>query len=210
MTEGLNDTNSVLAKKRDWRKAERRVEERRKKYGTTEERKDTADALRAGRQQTKCLKFCTCSMCESGFNRRPFWFNILRKIGILSIFLLLCGPVHAYTTHDAVLSVIGEAENQGDGGMLALSCAIKNRGTLRGVYGLHSPRVRHHRYSEAIYLQAVQAWDEANEPADHCGQIAGAQYWGSTMVDQKWIAKMQAAGYVHTATIGQQAFFRKN
>lgn len=61
-------------------------------------------------------------------------------------------------TDKAILAVIGEAENQGYKGMLAVSCAIRNRGTLKGVYGLINPRITTHKYSYKIYDMATRAW----------------------------------------------------
>lgn len=61
----------------------------------------------------------------------------------------------------AVLAIIGEAENQGYDGMLAVAGAIRNRGTLRGVYGEKAPRVIGKKYTNKIYNQAVRAWEES-------------------------------------------------
>lgn len=43
-----NDINKILETKREWRKYERRVEERRKKYGTPEDRNTLDYVMRAG------------------------------------------------------------------------------------------------------------------------------------------------------------------
>lgn len=63
----------------------------------------------------------------------------------------------------AILSIIGEAEDQGYEGMLAVACAIRNRGTLKGVFGINNLRVKHERYSKAIWFQAKKAWDISKE-----------------------------------------------
>lgn len=83
------------------------------------------------------------------------------------------------TDKDAVHAIIGEAENQGYRGMLLVACAIRNRGTLHGVYGLHAPRVKRHLYSNKIYLQASMAWIESKN-ANVCAQVHGAIGWEDT------------------------------
>lgn len=159
-------------------------------------------------------------------DREPVDQDKLFSAGMLGMCLLIAvlmfvascihsSPAHAYTQEDAIKAVIGEAENQGEYGMLAVSCAIRNRGSLQGVYGLHAPRVVHHKYSKKIYRQAKMAWRNAMETfdiegVDSCGMINGAQYWGSLTEDKKWIVKMKNLGYVHTATIGMQTFYRKD
>lgn len=83
-----------------------------------------------------------------------------------------------------VLAIIGEAENQGFDGMLAVACTISNRGTLKGVYGLHAPRVLQHKYSNETYAKASTAWDLATESyesnRDYCGFIKHATGWGNS------------------------------
>jgi len=194
-----DDINKILATKCDWRKAERRIEERRKKYGTPEERKTTADVLRAGRDKNK-IKL-------NWFVRLFGFWRVLLSIVFI---MIIPGPVHAYTTHQAILAVIGEAEGESQIGKEAIACAIHYRGTLQGVYGLHAYRVRHHKYSNKVYKESADAvWMAEDQEA--CEYLVnGAQYWASTVVDQQWINTMIQSGYVHTVTIGQQAFFRKD
>lgn len=73
----------------------------------------------------------------------------------------------------AVRAIIGEAENQGYDGMLAVACAMRNRGTLQGVYGERAPRVMQHKYSDKIYALAVKAW----RASANCDVTHGANHW---------------------------------
>ena len=72
----------------------------------------------------------------------------------------------------AVRAIIGEAENQGYAGMLAVACAIRNRNNLHGVFGLeqihenngtyvritkHGPR----RIRPSVAADAKKAWAES-------------------------------------------------
>lgn len=100
-------------------------------------------------------------------------------------------PAHSaehISTRDAVHAIIGEAENQGYVGMLAVACAIRNRGTLKGVYGLHAKRVVNHKYSVKTEDMAIKAWAEANihditkgatgwGNADDLDQFAQCKWW---------------------------------
>lgn len=71
-----------------------------------------------------------------------------------------------FNDENVILSIIGEGENQGYDGMIALAWAIHNRGTLKGVYGLHAPRVIHQKYTHRIYLDAKKAWEAVKKMAE--------------------------------------------
>lgn len=77
----------------------------------------------------------------------------------------LAKPAHAQDIDDgdAIKAIIGEAENQGYKGMLAVACAIRNRGTLKGVYGIRAPRVKNYLYSRATHRMAFLAWHESEK-----------------------------------------------
>jgi len=60
----------------------------------------------------------------------------------------------------AVRALIGEAGGQKDDELLAHAYALKNRGTLKGVYGLHSKHAKHP--SAKVWQRACKAWREAN------------------------------------------------
>lgn len=87
-------------------------------------------------------------------------------------------PVHAeqVASNKAVLAIIGEAENQDYFGMLAVACAIRNRGTLKGVYGLHAKRVLQHKYSQQTYHLAELAWKRSS----NIDITNGATGWGNS------------------------------
>ena len=70
-----------------------------------------------------------------------------------------------------VRAVLGEAEGEGYQGMLAVACAIRNRGTLKGVYGLFAKRV----YSTRSIALAEKAW-AASRILD---VTKGATGWGN-------------------------------
>lgn len=112
------------------------------------------------------LDYCGCSICNENAERK-FFPSAIQLIGCLGIAMLLviasCTLSHAngISTYRAVNAIIGEAENQGYTGMLAVACAIRNRGTLNGVYGEHAPRVINRKFSEKTTNMAIKAWAES-------------------------------------------------
>lgn len=86
----------------------------------------------------------------------------------------------------AVRAIIGEASDQGYQGMLAVACAIRNRGHLKGVYGLNAKHVD--REPEWVWERARKAWRESEKidvvfGADHWENIKafGTPYWAKDM-----------------------------
>lgn len=168
------------------------------KDGTPEERNFMADCLKKTREQHK--------------KADEIAYMIIVMVMTVLILLVACGKkAHAYTPEDMVKAVIGEAEGESQEGKEAIACAINNRGTLKGVYGLHAPRVVKHLYGMGTYENAVVAVGMAQDQ-EYCESlIHGAQYWGSLRYDKKWIKRMKAnIHYIHTATIGNQSFYRKD
>lgn len=110
------------------------------------------------------------------------------------------------TTKNAILSIIGEAENQGAKGMLAVACAIRNRGTLSGVYGLNAPRVRGHKYSQSTYTTALKVWNQSAIPQS-CGFIGSADGWENITAfgSPSWVRYSTL-----TAVIGDHRFYKQN
>lgn len=120
---------------------------------------------------------------------------------ILLILLLICGTAYAETPKE-VLCVIGEAEGEGYSGMLAVSEAIRNRGTLKGVYGCNAPRVRKHAYGDKVLNTAIKAWKDSEGSSDITN---GATHWEGTAFKTPYWAK----GMILTATIGNQRFYKE-
>lgn len=122
---------------------------------------------------------------------------------LLSLFLIGCDVVYGKVPEDqAILAIIGEAEDQGPEGMLAVACAIRNRDSLKGVYGVTSPRVKKHLYSHGVYLSAKKAWKEsASVDCTH-----GATHWENTKAfgEPYWVKDM-----VLTYKCNDHSFYRR-
>lgn len=62
------------------------------------------------------------------------------------------------TDSSAIDACIGEAEGETYLGKVMLLYTLKNRGTLKGVYGVKAPRVIKRQYAQVTYNQCAKAW----------------------------------------------------
>jgi len=123
------------------------------------------------------------------------------RVIALALFLTQGSAYAAIPTDQAVRAIIGEAANQGRSGMYAVACAIRNRGTLNGVYGL---RARHvDRQPGWVWDRARAAWRDSAYKAD---VTKGATHWEN----EKAFGKPYWAKHMHrTVTIGDHTFYRE-
>lgn len=131
--------------------------------------------------------------------------RLLRGGAGLFIFLFCvipsCRPAFAEIPESqAIRAIIGESSNQGYVGMLAVAEAIRNRGHLKGVYGLKSPHVDNE--PQWVFNLAKKAWGESKttnlvKGADHWENIKafGVPPWAKTMTK--------------TVTIKDHAFYKR-
>lgn len=132
---------------------------------------------------------------------------------IITGLIIMLSSGCAYSSEDkipkdkVILAVIGEAEDQDFIGMIGIACAIRNRGTLKGVYGLNAPRVINHKYSQGTYDLAYEAVEIASNERtlDYCTFIKGADYWESIKFKKSYWAKDMVETYRH----GDHVFYRK-
>lgn len=110
----------------------------------------------------------------------------IKRIALLAVFLCIFhSNSYGYTEKDAIRATMGEARSGGYKGMLAISCAIRNRGTLKGVYGLSAKGLE--KEPKYVWKLAKKAWkDSANNDITN-----NASYWGSKGIDKSWIEKMK-------------------
>jgi hypothetical protein len=123
---------------------------------------------------------------------------------IILILMVMASPAQAERISDdkAILCVIGEAEGEGYNGMRAVSHAIRNRGSFKGVYGCHAPRVQSKAYSREIFNLAQRAWKDSANGSD---TTRGATHWEGTSFKTPYWAK----DMIVTATIGRQRFYKE-
>jgi spore germination cell wall hydrolase CwlJ-like protein len=138
--------------------------------------------------------------------------NTSERLGIASvgakaliIALMMCFPLiqtsHASQIPSEVYCIIGEAEGEGYEGMLAVSEAIRNRGSLKGVYGCQASRVKNRLYSQAVLQTANLAWQNSL----HTNTVRGATHWEGTAFKTPYWAK----DMIVTATIRNQRFYKE-
>ena len=99
----------------------------------------------------------------------------------------------------AIRAIIGEASGEGYNGMLAVACAIKNRGTLKGVYGVKAKHVD--KEPKWVWDLARKAWKESASK----DITNGATHWESTDFDVPYWAKSMTISCV----IGKHIFYKQ-
>ena len=136
---------------------------------------------------------------------------IKRVSAIIALFTFsLVGSASAATPEDlAVRAILGEARGEGYEGMYAVAHAIRNRGHLKGVYGLKAVQptltglvAGKDEISAELFHEASRAWAESENGID---PTHGADHWENTRAFgvPYWAAERQP-----TAVIGNHAFYK--
>ena len=103
-----------------------------------------------------------------------------------------------FTDENCIRAAVGEASGEGYNGLLAVCCALRNRKTLRGVYGFKTQR----REPERVWEIARKAWEESKDK----DIVGGAGHWENITAFGKpyWTKSMQK-----TVTIGAHTFYKE-
>lgn len=98
--------------------------------------------------------------------------------GIILFCCLVGGFVHYDSEHaygcQAIRAIVGEAANQDDYTMDCIAHAIRNRGTLKGVYGINAKHVDSE--PPEVWKRAAEAWDISDGTYD---LVHGAKNFGT-------------------------------
>lgn len=125
-----------------------------------------------------------------------------KVMAAISIALLIfTSEVRAEIPMDlAIRAIVGEAANQGETGMIAVAEAIRNRGHLRGVYGLKRDLTKEPAW---VFQRAEKAW----QLSAGTNLVNGADHWENVKAfgKPKWADSM-----IITATIGDHVFYKEN
>lgn len=156
---------------------------------------------------------CSCSICESKYIDSKYQRSVLKQSLLLTAAFLLLGVASCHLAHagtisnkDAINAIIGEGESESYLGKLALAYTIINRGTLKGVYGLHSKRVLSKAYGRSTYNDAFKAWFWALKHPSRGWRATG---WGNAK-DLKVFKRQGWFGrYMVTEHIGGHWFYRE-
>ena len=120
-----------------------------------------------------------------------------KLFAIASILICLGSPLGlAIEETQAVRAIMGEARGESLTGKIAIAEAIRNRGHLKGVYGLKA----NFQEPERVWNEARKAWKESI----NSNLVKGADHWESTDFKKPFWAKRM----IETATIGKHKFYR--
>lgn len=97
---------------------------------------------------------------------------------------------------------MGEAENQGLKGMTAVAEAIRNRGTLKGVYGVKSPRLK--KAPKWVFAMASKAWDDSQKS----NLVKNANGWGTDADIEKFKSEGWWNDSLIVTRIGDHTFYK--
>lgn len=85
-----------------------------------------------------------------------------------------------------IRAIIGEASGEGERGMLAVACGIRNRGSLKGVYGVKAKHVD--SQPQWVWDRAEKVWEQSAtidivDGADHWENVKafGVPYWAKSL-----------------------------
>lgn len=123
-----------------------------------------------------------------------------RKAGLLS--LLILSSLQSFGSIDdskAIRAIVGEAANQGKLGMLAVAGALRNRDSIKGVYGFSNPIAD--KQPGWVWKRASEAWfiSKTNDITK------GSTHWENTKAFGKpyW-----AKSLIVTTNIGSHTFYK--
>jgi len=161
---------------------------------------------------------CATSKNSARTELKNAWRGAAHFAGLISIAVALtiwtnssiasASPEAPLNPTNAVNAIIGEAESEPIIGKVALAEVIRNKGNLKGVYGLKSPRVR--LASRAVRKDCELAWAKKGTNLTH-----GATVWGNRQDVLKWESKAKKNPrhwfnrMKQTAQIGRHYFFRE-
>lgn len=109
------------------------------------------------------------------------------------------------TDKTAVLAIIGEAEAESQTGRIAVAEVIRKRGNLHGIYGINSPRVKAHKYSNNTALLAKSAWFDSR----YTNYSHNADGWGNKSDIEKFKRQGWFKNCEIVAVIGNHYFWKK-
>lgn len=103
---------------------------------------------------------------------KRFWERKVATMAILALGFIGFSAHAGIPTAQAVAAIIGEAGGESYATQVAVACAIRNRGTLQGVYGVSNPVVK--QASAKTIARARAAW-AASARKD---VVRGCKYFG--------------------------------
>ena len=96
----------------------------------------------------------------------PFLLICLTLFSI-PVFAFLILPHRPMTDEDYVDAIVGEASNQTEDTMVCIAHSLRNRGTLKGVFGYHAKHNKNE--TKLTWRKARIAWNLSEFEADNTG-----------------------------------------
>jgi hypothetical protein len=125
------------------------------------------------------------------------------KIKLLAAICLLTASGYCGQLNPAqcVKAIVGEASSETYKTQVAIAAVIRNRGSLKGVYGIHSPHIK--RESKQTFAKAEKAWTESAkfDPTNGCNM------WGGKCDDWYFMGVLKLKPVM---TIGSTRFYRND
>ena len=123
----------------------------------------------------------------------------MKTLTLFLLFSTITIPAFALTDEIAVPCIVGEASGQSYQEQVAISEALRNRNSTRGVYGCTA---KHNSKEPAwVWARCKKAWLESSKT----NLVNGADHWESTNFKiPSWASKMTV-----TAQVGSSVFYKK-
>lgn len=103
----------------------------------------------------------------------------LLMVVVLLVLTLRPNQIPVFTDDNCIRAIVGEVSNENYEGMKLMAHAIRNRKTLKGVYGFKAHHIK--TENRDIWMRASLAWFESLTESD---PLQGANEWRS-LVDLK-------------------------
>jgi hypothetical protein len=132
----------------------------------------------------------------------------LRQVSLVLCLLFLSIPsasaqVVSFTPENCIKALVGEVEGESFQTKLATAECLRNRGSLKGVYGINSRRIA--KASKKVWDDCERAWNQSSR----ANLVKGATVWGNAS-DVKIFKKSKwFKSYEFVRKIGHHSFFRK-
>jgi len=141
-----------------------------------------------------------CPSCKSPYWNKSKKTKVKKLVAVAALFFVSANVFAAEIPQQlAVRAIVGEAAGQSYQEKIAIGEAIRNRGTLRGVYGVNA---KHNETEpEWVWKQSREAWIASA----NTNVTKGATHWeGVSFKKPYWADSM-----VETARIGETVFYRE-
>lgn len=127
----------------------------------------------------------------------------------LSIFLRVSfaqtGSSYLFSHDNCIKALVGEVEGESFQCKLATAEALRNRGSLKGVYGINSPRIK--KAPRRVFDDCTRAWLSVTRSKTN--YVRGATVWGSAQDLKSFKKQSWFQSYEFVCKVGNHYFYRR-